>query len=54
MDDDDDLRDDIEDKNASYSDYSIHKAAVSTQNSSRSGNSSTSGNSGSGKKKQKP
>jgi hypothetical protein len=41
VDDDDDLRDDIEDKNASFSDYSVAKGA-STQNTSRSGNSSNS------------
>ena len=52
MDDDDDLRDDIEDKNASFSDYSFAKNA-STQNSSRSATSSNSGGSSSQKKRKK-
>lgn len=52
LEDDDDLRDDIEDKNASFSEYSIAKAA-STQNTSRSGNSTGSANSSGQKKKKK-
>ena len=51
--DDDNLHDDIEDKNASFSEYSVTKAQ-STQNTSSSGNSSGSGSSQKKRKKKKP